>query len=94
MRENVECPSLSPDGTRVAFKKKVGDGVWRLSVLDLETLKETELAETRSVDDQALWQGDRPSSMDWTTPSGRSRRTAPAAPERLVGDAASPAVTG
>lgn len=25
LRENAECPSLSPDGTRVAFKKKVSD---------------------------------------------------------------------
>ena len=40
LRENVECPSLSPDGTRVAFKSAVdGDPAkgWRLSVLDLAT---------------------------------------------------------
>jgi Tol biopolymer transport system component len=93
LRENVECPSLSPDGTRVAFKKKVGDGVWRLSVLDLKTLKETELAETRSVDDQALWQGDRIlyglDNAVWAVPPDGSGR-----PESLVADAASPAVTG
>jgi hypothetical protein len=28
---------------------------WRLSVLDLKTLQETPLAETRIVDDQAEW---------------------------------------
>ncbi|MGW1593023.1 TolB family protein [Streptomyces sp. NPDC002343] len=56
---NVECPSLSPDGTRVAYKKRVAglpkDAPWRLYVLDLRTLRETALAEPRSVDDQAVW---------------------------------------
>ncbi|WP_254898142.1 hypothetical protein [Kitasatospora sp. NA04385] len=58
LRENVECPSLSPDGTRLAFKKKVSDdpaAPWRLYVLDLADLREHPLAETRSVDDQAAW---------------------------------------
>lgn len=54
LRENVECPSLSPDNTRIAFKKKVG-GLWRLTVLDLRTMEETPLAETRSIDDQVEW---------------------------------------
>ncbi|MFI6587787.1 TolB family protein [Embleya sp. NPDC050493] len=58
VRENVECPSLSPDGTRLAFKSAVdGDPRhgWRLSVLNLATATVTPLAETRSVDDQATW---------------------------------------
>ncbi|MCX4782130.1 TolB family protein [Streptomyces sp. NBC_01264] len=61
LRENVECPSLSPDNTRVAFKKKVSDdpaAPWRLYVLDLRTMAETALAETRNVDDQASWTDD------------------------------------
>ncbi|MEU6064703.1 TolB-like translocation protein [Streptomyces sp. NPDC047082] len=55
--QNVECPSLSPDGTRVAFKKRVlsGTALWHEYVLDLRTLKETALAERHSVDDQATW---------------------------------------
>jgi hypothetical protein len=55
---NVECPSLSPDGTRLAFKQAVGGNPakgWRLTVLDLATLRRTPLAESRSVDDQAAW---------------------------------------
>jgi len=55
--EGVECPSLSPDETRVAFKRRRGDK-WRLHVLDLATGRETPLAETRSVDDQVEWLDD------------------------------------
>lgn len=67
LRENVECPSLSPDGTRVVFKKKVSSDArkpWRLYVLDLATGRETELAEARSVDDQAVWLDERTVAYD------------------------------
>jgi uncharacterized repeat protein (TIGR01451 family) len=62
LRENVECPSLSPDGHRLAFKKRVGGllrPVWRFHVLDLATMTETPLAELRSIDDQIEWLDDR-----------------------------------
>jgi hypothetical protein len=63
LRENVECPSISPDNTRLAFKKREGGGLrpvtWRLSVLDLATLEDRPLPETRSVDDQVEWLDDR-----------------------------------
>ena len=52
--EDVECPSLSPDETRIAFKRRHRNG-WRLHVLDLGTKRETPLTETRSVDDQVEW---------------------------------------
>ena len=58
IRDQVECPSLSPDHTRLAFKAAVdGDPTkgWRLSVLDLTTGHVTPTAEPRSVDDQAAW---------------------------------------
>jgi hypothetical protein len=58
LHEGVECPSLSPDETRVAFKKKTTEREWRLHVLDLATMKETPLAETQSVDDQVEWLDD------------------------------------
>ena len=55
----VECPSLSPDNTRIAFKRRTDRG-WRLHVLDLTTMTDTPLiAETRSVDDQVEWLDDR-----------------------------------
>ncbi|MFF7351129.1 MULTISPECIES: TolB family protein [Streptomyces] len=63
LHADVECPSLSPDGTRIAYKKRVNglpkDAPWRLYVLDLRTMRETPLAERRSVDDQALWRDAR-----------------------------------
>ncbi|MEU4336098.1 hypothetical protein AB0F59_15980 [Micromonospora lupini] len=61
MRSNVECPSLSPDGTRIAFKEAIGADPtkgWRLSVLDLASGRVTATAETTSVDDQAAWLDD------------------------------------
>ncbi|MER7441905.1 TolB family protein [Micromonospora avicenniae] len=58
LKENVECPSLSPDGRRLAFKQAIDADPqrgWRLSVLDLATMRVTPTAETTSVDDQAAW---------------------------------------
>jgi len=57
LHENVECPSLSPDGTRLAFKKRAAGLVhrWQLTVLDLATMKEIELAEKDGIDDQVEW---------------------------------------
>jgi hypothetical protein len=54
LHENVECPSLSPDGTRLAFKKRTGN-MWQLTVLDLATMEETTLAEPEGIDDQVEW---------------------------------------
>jgi hypothetical protein len=63
LRENVECPSLSPDGTRIAYKKRVSVAprsprIWQLHVLDLRTMRDTPLAEERAIDDQVEWLDD------------------------------------
>jgi hypothetical protein len=59
LHENVECPSASPDGTRIAYKKRVGaSGLWHLTVLDLATMTETPLAEDDPIDDQVEWLDD------------------------------------
>ena len=61
VRTDAECPSISPDRTRVAYKTRQGNsapGQWHIAVLDLATGKETVLAETRSVDDQVEWLDD------------------------------------
>ncbi|ALG11966.1 TolB family protein [Kibdelosporangium phytohabitans] len=57
LRENVECPSLSPDGTRIAYKFRTGER-WRLHVLDLASGGDVALAETEHVDDQPQWLDD------------------------------------
>ena len=61
IRRGAECPSLSPDGTRIAYKKNVsttGSVHWALAVLDLTTLEETMLTDPRNIDDQAEWLDD------------------------------------
>ena len=61
IHEGVECPSLSPDNHRIAFKKRVGgsNGWWQLTRLDLATMNEKPLwNESRSVDDQVEWLDD------------------------------------
>jgi Tol biopolymer transport system component len=61
LRTDAEGPSLSPDQTKIAYKRRIDSetcGVWRLAVLDLRSGLESLLAETRSVDDQLEWLND------------------------------------
>ena len=61
LAEGVECPSLSPDQTRIAFKqRRPGDAVsWTLGVLDLASGARTVLPVDAQVDDQPYWLDDR-----------------------------------
>lgn len=60
IREGVECPSLSPDGTRIAFKslEQRTPAYWSVAVLDLATGTVTAIPGERSVDDQIEWLDD------------------------------------
>jgi hypothetical protein len=61
IRPGAECPSLSPDGTHVAYKKDVGTDQtrWAVAVLDLASGTETLLdREQASIDDQVEWLDD------------------------------------
>ena len=101
IHENVECPALSPDGTRIAYKKAVGHKptVWHFTVLDLRTGRETPLAEPRSIDDQAAWLDDghviySDGEQTYVVPadgSGRPRLWLRGADSATVRGAASPA---
>jgi hypothetical protein len=99
LRADAECPSLSPDGTKVAYKKR-GDraaGDWRLAVLDLATGREVSLNEQRSVDDQVVWlddehilygmPGNGAESDVWVVPADGT-----GTPSVYIADAWSPAV--
>jgi hypothetical protein len=104
IKEGIECPSLSPDQTRVAFKKRVpstGLAKWRLYVLDLASLEETPVAESRFIDEQVEWLDDghilytqvdpnaaSPAVSDvWVVPADGSGQ-----PALLMREAASPTV--
>ncbi len=101
IRPGVECPSLSPDNTRIAFKKAVGArslGWWQIAILRLDTLAESIVTrETRSVDDQVEWldadrvvyhlTGNASAADLWSVRIDDS-----AAPERVRASAYSPAV--
>lgn len=61
VHDGVECPSVSPDGTRVAYKKNTGTALaahWKVAILELANGVETVLSEPRSVDDQIEWLDD------------------------------------
>jgi hypothetical protein len=62
LRENVECPSISPDNTRLAFKERIdptSPNRWRLAILDLRNQEVTHVTgEVHSVDDQVEWLDD------------------------------------
>ena len=58
LMQGAECPSLSPDRARIAFKKRLGGsgGWWQLSLFDLSTHAVRPLSgDTESVDDQVEW---------------------------------------
>lgn len=94
IREGVECPSLSPDEARIAYKKRVGPGGkrWRIHVLELATMRETALAETRNVDDQVEWLDDATLLYGLEEEVWSMRADGGGRPRRHARDADSPAV--
>jgi Tol biopolymer transport system component len=91
----VECPSLSPDETRIAFKRSLNShGSWRLYVLDLHTMREWPLAETMSVDDQAEWLDDQHVLYWRGTDVWEVRADGKGKPRLFLTDASSPVVIG
>nr|WP_296068257.1 hypothetical protein [uncultured Actinoplanes sp.] len=102
LREDAECPSISPDHTRIAFKTRGGqaNGQWHIAVYDIAGGRSTVLSEQNSVDDQIEWLDDRqvlyglpragngPSASDvWT-----AKADGTGTPQLFISDAWSPAV--
>jgi dipeptidyl aminopeptidase/acylaminoacyl peptidase len=93
LRENVECPSISPDNTRLAYKKLIKD-TWHFYVLDLKSGVETALASTNGIDDQVEWldnqhvlYGFSPPAAIWVIPADGS-----GSPRKFISEGLSPAV--
>jgi len=102
VRSNAECPSVSPDHTRVAYKvDRPGRGrYWSLAVLDLTTDRQVVLhGERANVDDQVEWLDD--DTLLYGLPRPRQpgvtdvwaiRTRGDAAPRVFIKDAWSPSV--
>jgi hypothetical protein len=103
LASNVECPSLSPDERRIAFKRRVprfGRMLWRIGVIDVSSGAERVLEpEERNVDDQVEWLDDL--SLLYALPDdrigGRSNlwkigADGSSAPQLFLANAESPAV--
>jgi hypothetical protein len=93
LRENAECPSISPDNARLAYKKLVGKQ-WRFHVLDLRTMVEIPLAETNGVDDQVEWLDNHHVLYAFSPPPAVwvVRADGRGTPRKFLSDALSPAV--
>jgi hypothetical protein len=94
IKTNVECPSLSPDGTRIAYKRVVGakQDRWHLYVLDLKTMKDTPLAEDQQVDDQVEWLDEHTVLYERDYDVYEVPADGTGAPKRLIQGAESPSV--
>ncbi len=58
IKDQVECPSVSPDGKRVAYKRRKtveGRVEWNLRVLRLDDGTDVPLVDQRNIDDQLEW---------------------------------------
>ncbi len=58
LRKDMECPSYSPDGKHIAFKRRKPEGGWLPAIYEPASGREWVLPETRSIDDQILWLDD------------------------------------
>lgn len=68
IRKGVECPSLSPDGRRIAYKAPTAlQGRWRLAILEVATGEQRIVEGTDGIDDQAVWLDD--STLAYGVPS-------------------------
>ena len=101
VRQGAECPSLSPDQTRVAYKKRTGRlGQWQLVVLNLKTGVETTLPGSLGIDDQAAWLNNttlaygKPASSGGSPTIYASNADGSGQPKVLVTNASSPSPPG
>ena len=95
----AECPSLSPDGRRLAYKSATGPTTWEVRVRVLADGSETVVDAPRSVDDQIEWLDDERVVFGLAPPQGGATADVWVAPadgsgpaEVLVPAAWSPAV--
>lgn len=100
--QNAECPSISPDHSRIAYKKRrehSGLAHWDIAVLDLKTREEVVIPLEQGFDDQLEWLDDQTLLFGMPQPDtpGDSNvysiaATANATPQLFVEHAWSPSV--
>ena len=60
IHEGVECPSYSPNGAHIAYKKRLSTTRWAPAVMVLSSKKSTVLSQVKeSIDDQIDWLDDK-----------------------------------
>ena len=92
--DRADSPSLSPDGTRVAFRRVLGaDANSRLFVLDLGTMKTRRLPGNEPIDDQAEWLDDARLAYATDNKVWVVRADGSGKPEQLLPYAFSPVVS-
>jgi hypothetical protein len=83
----AECPSLSPNGKLLAYKRSTGPVTWEVRVRTLDDGSEVVVNESRSIDDQIEWMDDHNVVFGMARPQGGAASDVWVAPADGVGKA-------
>jgi hypothetical protein len=84
---SAECPSLSPNGKLLAYKRSTGPTTWEVRVRTLADGSEVVVNESQSIDDQIEWLDDQNVVFGLPRPEGGAASDVWVAPADGVGKA-------